>query len=103
MQARLSGGVWHTSLCVGHFGLSDKAKELMKARDLTRNKKKNCEKNEKEVLNQKYRTLRKKVTCQIRKDNIDHNNNKIMEAKLEGELWRIANNLITKCKQTHLF
>ena len=62
------------------FGLSDKAKELMKARDLTRNKIKNCEKNEKEVLNQKYRTLRNKVTSQIRKDNIDHNNNKNCES-----------------------
>ena len=51
------------------FGLSDKAKELMKARDVTRYKIKNCEKNEKEVLNQKYRT-QNKVTSQIRKDNI---------------------------------
>ena len=60
----------------------------------------NSDKKEKEVLNQKYRVLRNKVTSQIRKDNLDFNNNKIKEAKSEGELWRIANDVIKPNKQS---
>ena len=52
------------------------------------------------MLNQKYRVLRNKVTSQIRKDNLDFNNNKIKEAKSEGELWRIANDVIKPNKQS---
>ena len=35
-------------------------------------------------------------------DNIDHNNNKIMEAKSESELWRIANNVIKPKDQSSI-
>ena len=34
------------------------------------------------------------VTCQIRKENQDFNNNRINEAKSEGELWKIANDVV---------
>ena len=84
------------------FGLSEKTKELMRARDLTRNKIKTCNGTEKETLNKKYITLRNKVTSQIRKDNLHFNNNKINEAKSEGELWRIANNVIKPTNQMNL-
>ena len=43
------------------FGLSDKTKELMKLRDLVRNKISSCKGNEKVVLNQKYKALRNQV------------------------------------------
>jgi hypothetical protein len=30
------------------------------------------------------------VTTQIRKENLDHNNNRVEEAKTESELWKIT-------------
>ena len=47
--------------------------------------------NEKKVFFQKYKILRNKVTSTIRKEGIDHNNNRVMEANNESELWKIAN------------
>ena len=66
----------------------------MKQRDITRNMIKKSKDNEKIILNNKYKLLRNKVTCQIRKENQDFNNNRINEAKSEGELWKVANDVI---------
>ena len=41
-----------------------------------------------------YKVLRNKVTCQIRKESIDFNNNRVFKAKNEGELWKIANEVL---------
>ena len=81
------------------FGLSDSTKELMKKRDHTRNSIKGAAGNEKRVLLQQYKTLRNKVTYQIRKENIDHNNNRIEEAKNESELWKVANDVLNPRKE----
>ena len=40
---------------------------------------------------QKYNKLRNEVTSQIRKENINFNNNRVAEAYNESELWKIAN------------
>ena len=76
------------------FGLSDKTKELMRIRDHTRNQIKNSTNQEKQILLIKYRKLRNSVTQQIRKDNYDHNNNRVENAKSESELWKITNEVV---------
>ena len=50
---------------------------------------------EKAVLMKKYKSLRNAVTNLIRKENIEHNNNRVEEAKNEAELWKIANEVIS--------
>ena len=47
------------------FGLSDSTKELMKARDLTRNKIKSSSVKEEQILLAKYKALRNKVSQQL--------------------------------------
>ena len=76
------------------FGLSDSTKDLMKKRDRTRNAIKNASKQEKAVLIQQYRSIRNRVTCQIRKETVDYNNKRIEEANSEKELWKVANEVI---------
>ena len=46
------------------------------------------------MLLSKYKCLRNKVTCQIRKENLDFNNNRIETAKSKSELRKIANDVI---------
>ena len=72
------------------FGLSAATKELMKNRDQTRKAIKSAGNQEKLILQKKYKLLRNKVTTQIRKENIEHNNNRVEEAKTESELWKIT-------------
>ena len=81
------------------FGLSDSTKDLMKKRDHTRNSIKNASGQNKTVLMQQYKSLRNKVTSQIRKETIDYNNNRIEEANNEKELWRVANEVINPKKE----
>ena len=66
----------------------------MKLRDLVRNKISSCKGNEKVVLNQKYKALRNQVNNLIRKENQEFNNKRITEANSEGELWKIANDVV---------
>ena len=65
------------------FGLSENTKKLMQERDCTRKQINQAKKQEKAILQQKYKKLRNNVTSQIRKDNIDHNNNRVNEANSE--------------------
>ena len=58
----------------------------MKERDSTRKKISKAYYSEKAVLQQKYKKLRNKVSCQIRKENVDFNKNRINEASNEAEL-----------------
>ena len=81
------------------FGLSDSTKELMKKRDQTRSKIKDVSGNEKGVLLAQYKQLRNKVTSKIRKENIDYNNNRVEEANNEGELWKVANDVLNPGKE----
>ena len=54
------------------------------------------------TLEMLFNILRNRVTSQIRKENIDHNNNRVMEAKNEGEIWKIANE-VTSPKQDNVW
>ena len=81
------------------FGLSEDTKELMRKRDSTRNAIKSADGGEKVVLLQKYRTLRNKVTAQIRRENIDFNNKRIEAADNEGELWKVTNEVLNPRKE----
>ena len=71
----------------------------MRKRDSTRNAIKSADGGEKVVLLQKYRTLRNKVTSQIRRENIDFNNNRIEAADNEGELWKVTNEVLNPRKE----
>ena len=81
------------------FGLSESTKELMQKRDNTRSKIGSAEGREKGVLIKQYKLQRNKVTAQIRKENVEYNNNRIEEATNEGELWKIANDVINPNKE----
>ena len=81
------------------FGFSEGTKELMSKRDNTRKSIRLAEGEEKAVLLQKYRVLRDKVTAQIRKENIDFNNNRIEAADNEGELWKVTNEVLNPKKE----
>ena len=83
------------------FGLSDSTKELMKKRDKTRRSIQASSGKEKQVLLQQYKALRNKMTGQIRKENIDYNNNRIEEANSERELWNVVNDLINPKKESN--
>ena len=72
----------------------------MKKRDSTRGKIKNASKQKKAVLIQQYRSLRNKVTGQIRKETVDYNNNRIKEANSVKELCRLANEVVKPKKET---
>ena len=64
-----------------------------------RNRIKNAKNQERITLQTQYRTLRNKVTSQIRKENIEFNNKKIEEANNEKELWNIANDVLNPRKE----
>ena len=72
------------------FGVSEVTKELIKQRDKCRLNLKKCPPSEKIIMFEKYKKLRNKVNCQIRKDNVYFNNEKIKKANDENELWKIA-------------
>ena len=64
----------------------------MHDRDVTRGRIKNANSvAERLVLQAKYKALRNKVTRNIRDSNRDFNNNRVVEANNESELWKIAN------------
>ena len=62
----------------------------MKQREVARNIIKSSTKNEKILWNTKYKKLRNAVTSSIRKDIIDHNNNRIDNASDENEVWKVT-------------
>jgi hypothetical protein len=82
------------------FGLSESTKDLMKKRDSTRNSINKATPKEKQTLQKQYKALRNRVTSQIRKENIDFNNNRIENANNEGKLWKIANEVMNPKSET---
>ena len=84
------------------FGLSENTKELMKKRDSTRKSIAAAKGQERAALLTQYKVLRNKVTSQIRKENVDYNNNRIDEAKNEGELWKVAKEVLNPRKETEM-
>ena len=63
------------------FGLSENTKNLMKQRDQTRCNISKANNQQKAVLMKKYKILRNKTTASIRKDTINHNQDRIKLAK----------------------
>ena len=76
------------------FGLSESTRELMAKRDKTRKEIGRASPRERAILIKQYRTLRNRVTSQIRRENIEFNNKRILEANTERELWRVANEVL---------
>ena len=81
------------------FGLSESTKELMKKRDKTRCSIQAAAGKEKQVLLQQYKKLRNRVTGRIRKENIEYNDKRIVEACNEREIWNVANEVINPRKE----
>ena len=83
-------------------GLSDKAKKLMKERDLLRNSLSKANVTDKPGLKAKYRNLRNRAVNQMRIDTLEINSKRISEAKNEGETWRVVNEILKPNVSTKL-
>ena len=81
-------------------GLSDKARSIMKERDLARKKMTQASDQNKESLRATYKQLRNRAINQIRTDTLEQNATRISEAKNEGEVWKVVNEII-KPKSDH--
>ena len=66
----------------------------MKKREDARKMVQKADNIEKIIWNEKYKKLRNMVTARIRKENYDHNNNRIDNAKDEQEVWKVTNDII---------
>ena len=82
------------------FGISNNTKEMMKKRDKTRANISKAKGNEKITLLNKYKKQRNSVTSQLRKENIDFNNNRVNEAKDDNEIWKIVKEVSNPNKST---
>ena len=82
------------------FGLSESTRELMKKRDKTRNEIRTAATKEAAILIKQYKILRNRVTSQIRKENIEFNNKRILEANSERELWNVTNEVLNPKAKT---
>ena len=80
----------------GHYrpGLSEKAKSLIKERDMTRKKLSNANEYDKVGLRATYKQLRNRAINQMRIDTLEQNSKRISEAKNEGEVWKVVNNIM---------
>ena len=82
------------------FGLSDRTKELMKARDQTRlNISSGNSTSQKLTMLKKYKVLRNQVNSALRKDSVDFNNNRSTSAKDENEVWKVVNEVLQPKKE----
>jgi hypothetical protein len=82
------------------FGLSDRTKELMKARDQTRlNISSGNSTSQKLTMLKKYKVLRNQVNSSLRKDSVDFNNNRIASANDENEVWKVVNEVLQPKKE----
>ena len=81
------------------FGLSENTKKLMKQRDVTRSNISKANNQQKTVLMKKYKILRNKTTASIRKDSLNHNQDRIDNAKNEKEIWNIVNDVTNPRKE----
>ena len=81
------------------FGLSENIKKLMKQRDVTRSNISKANNQQKTVLMKKYKILRNKTTASIRKDSLNHNQDRIDNAKNEKEIWNIVNDVTNPRKE----
>ena len=75
-------------------GLSEKARSIMKERDLTRKKMTQNNGRDRESLRASYKQLRNRAINQIRTDTLEQNATRISEAKNEGEVWKVVNEII---------
>ena len=81
------------------FGLSDEVKCLMEKRENARKMIKQVNNDQKAIWNAKYKKLRNAVNSKIRKQETDHNNNRIDAAKDENEVWKVAKEIISPTQE----
>ena len=74
----------------------------MKQRETARKNIKSSIGYEKQVWNEKYKKLRNKVNYSIKRDTIDHNNNRIDKAKDENEVWKVTKDIINPMKENNM-
>ena len=72
----------------------------MKKRDKTRNEIGKASQQEKTILIKQYKSLRNRVTNQLRKEQVEYNSKRIEEANLDREQWRVVNEAINPKKET---
>ena len=75
-------------------GLSNATKTLMRERDETRKKIPKASEQEKIGLRATYKQLRNKAINQMRTDTRNQNADRLANAKNEGEVWKIVNEII---------
>ena len=76
------------------FGLSDRTKKLMADRDRTRLSIANGNsESQKKILLKKYKVIRNQANSSLRKDSVDFNNNRVVNAKDENEVWKVVNEI----------
>ena len=83
-------------------GLTDKTKQLIKERDLTRTSISKAKPEDKQMLKTKYKHLRNRVVNQIRSDTLYQNGERIAKADNEGESWKIVNEIIKPRSQNSI-
>ena len=70
------------------FGISDITKALIKDKDCARNNIKLKSPAEKLIQQAEYKKLRNRVISELRKDNINLNNERVKNAADENEVWK---------------
>jgi hypothetical protein len=75
-------------------GITDRAKQLIKERDQTRNSVSKAKPEDKPVIQTKYKHLRNRVVYQIRRDTLHQNGEQIACAENESESSKIVNEII---------
>ena len=87
-----------------HFkpGLSEKAKALMKERDATRKELSQANEENKVGLRATYKKLRNRAISQMKIDTLERNSKRISEAKNEGEVWKVVNDITKPHSKTKI-
>ena len=84
------------------YGLSEKTKSLMKERDTTRRLIKTFSPTERIVQQLKYKKLRNKVNSQLKKDNININNERVKSADSENEIWKVVKDITNPKRDSNI-
>ena len=87
-----------------HFkpGLSEKSKALMKERDATRKELSQANEDNKGGLRATYKKLRNRAISQMKIDTLERNSKRISEAKNEGEVWKVVNDITKPHSKTKI-
>ena len=84
------------------FGISDITKALIKNRDCARNNIKLKSPAEKLIQQAVYKKLRNRVISELRKDNINLNNERVKNAADENEVWKVVKDVTKQNNPTSI-